>query len=253
MHKYMKTALLFISLSIISLIFPGCGDKQDNSPQALETKKIVESFIQSYNKGDADSCIGLLSKDIVVEQKALHDVKSQDVRSVHEALKSNIAWKHNWKIIKYLNNSENSITLLVDESGDDIKLIGIDSISSENSFEVKDGKIAKIVTVIDRKLAEQLASKTAGGIGIKTDIKPDRIIITDVTANFPAEKAGLKQGDDIMAIDGINCSDMRPGEQTIRIRGPVNSKVLLKVRHSDSNKTFDIELIRADLSKLPSK
>ncbi len=253
MQKYIKTASLFISLSIVCLIFSGCGNKQDNSLQALETKKIVESFIQSYNKGDADSCIGLLSKDIVVEQKALQDVKSQDVRSVHEAFKRNIAWKHNWKIIKYLDNTKNSVTLLIEESGDDIRLIGIDSISYKNSFEVKDRKIAKIVTVIDKKLTEQLASKTAGGIGINTDIKPDRIIITDVTANSPAEKAGLKQGDDIMAIDGINCLDMRQGEQIIRIRGPINSKVLLKVRHPDSNETFNVELIRADLSKLPSK
>ncbi len=42
MQKYIKTASLFISLSIVCLIFSGCGDKQDNSPQALETKKVVE-------------------------------------------------------------------------------------------------------------------------------------------------------------------------------------------------------------------
>ena len=253
MNKYTRVALLFIALSTLCFTFAGCSAKQDNSAQASETKKIVESFIQSYNNGDADACIELLSSDIVVEQKGSQDFISQDVRSVHESIKNNIALKHNWKIIEYLKNTKSSVTMRIEESGEDIKLAGVDSVSSEVAFEVKDGKIVKIITVVDNNTVEQIANNTAGGIGVNIDIKPDRITIISVIANSPAEKAGLKQGYEIMAIDGKRCSDMKQGEQLIRIRGPVDSKVLLKVRRPDTEETYDVELIRADISKLSSK
>jgi C-terminal processing protease CtpA/Prc len=134
-----------------------------------------------------------------------------------------------------------------------MKLVGVGSVVGEITFEVKDGKIAKIATTVDKKTEEQIAKNVAGGIGIGTDIKPDRVIITSILANSPAEKAGLKQGYEIMAIDGIKCSDMKQGEQLIRIRGPVDSKVLLEVRRPDTQETYDVELIRADLSKLSGK
>ncbi|MFA4953851.1 MAG: PDZ domain-containing protein [Patescibacteria group bacterium] len=249
--KHTRGTILFIAFSILCFSLAGCRAKQDDSLQALETKKITESFIKSLNKGDADACIGLLSSDIAMTSQ---NVELPDVRSIHEAIKSDIEWKHNWKIIEYLSNTENVITIRAEVTGEDMKLAGVDSVVSEITFEVKDGKIAKIVTTVDKKTEKQIAKNVAGGIGVGTDIKPDRVIITSILANSPAEKAGLKQGYEIMAIDGIKCSDMKQqGEQLIRIRGPVDSKVLLEVRRPDTQETYDVELIRADLSKLSGK
>lgn len=248
--KHTRGTILFIAFSILCFSLAGCRAKQDDSLQALETKRIAESFIQSLNKGDADACIGLLSSDIAWTSQ---NVELPDVRSIHEAIKSDIEWKHNWKIIEYLSNTENVITIRAEVTGEDMKLAGVDSVISEITFEVKDGKIAKIITTVDKKTEEQIAKNVAGGVGVGTDIEPDRIIITSILANSPAEKAGLKQGYEIMAIDGIKCSDMKQGEQLIRIRGPVDSKVLLEVRRPDTQETYDVELIRADLSKLSGK
>jgi len=253
MNKCTRTALLLLALSILCFSLIGCSAKQDNSVQALETKKIAESFIQSYNNGDADACINLLKSDIIMEQTTLETIIYQDSRFIIETFKNNIALNHNWKVIEYLHNSENSITIRIEETGEDVKLAGIDFIGSEITFEVKDGKIAKIITVIDKKSVEQIAKNMNGGIGVGIDIKPDRVVITSVVANSPAEKVGLKQGDEIIEIDGIKCSDMKQGEQLVRIRGLVGSKILLKIRYSDTQETFIIELIRADISKLPSK
>ena len=110
-----------------------------------------------------------------------------------------------------------------------------------------------MITVIDKKAVEQITENMTGGIGVGTDIKADRVVIISIVANSPAEKAGLKPGDEIMAIDGIKCSDMKQGEQLIRIKGPVGSKVLLEVRRPDSQETYNVELVRVDLSKLSSK
>ena len=249
--KYTRGTILFIVFSILCFSLAGCRAKQDDSLQALETKKIVESFIQSLNKGNADACIGLLSSDIAMTSQ---NVELPDVRSIQEAFKSDVEWKHGWKIMEYLSNTENVITIRAEVTGEDFKLVGVGSVVSEIIFEVKDGKIAKIITTIDKKTEEQIAKHMAGGIGVGIGIKPDRIVMTSILANSPAEKAGLKQGYEIMAIDGIKCSDMkRQGEQLIRIRGPVDSKVLLEVRRLDTQETYDVELIRADLSKLSGK
>lgn len=250
-NKYTKAILLLIVLSTLYFSFAGCSTKQDDSLQALKTKKIAESFIKSYNDGDADACIGLLKSDIIVEQTVMETVINKDSRSIIEALKNNIALNHNWRIVEYLNNTENSIKIRIEETGDDLKLAGVDSIGSDITFEVKDEKIAKMITVIDKKAVEQIAKNMTGGIGVGIDIKPDRIIITSIVANSPAEKAGLQVGYEIMAIDGIKCADMKQGEQSLRIRGPVGSKVLLEVRSPDSQETYDVELVRVDLSKLP--
>lgn len=250
MQRIVKIILLLAVFVSMCMFFSGCAKKQEDTAQALEIKKIAESFIESYNVGDADACIGMLSTDIVVEQKAVTDTKSQDQRSVHEALKNNIALKHMLKIVKVVSNTDHSVTFLIEESGSEMKLIGVDSITYEQSFEVKDAKISRIVTVIDKKLAERLASKTAGGIGIALDIKADRILISSISIGSPADDAGLKAGDEIMAIDGVNCSEMKQGEHVLRIRGAIGSKVVLTLRHSDSNEILNVEVIRADLSKL---
>jgi uncharacterized protein YcfL len=60
--KYMR---LLIALLMISIMISGCSSKQDVALQNSDQKILVESFIDYYNKGDADSVIGLLSKDIV--------------------------------------------------------------------------------------------------------------------------------------------------------------------------------------------
>jgi C-terminal processing protease CtpA/Prc len=248
-NKRISVAILIILLSALVVVFAGCSAAQDPSSQEAETKKTVDSFIQAYNTGDADACIALLDREIVTELKAgAQNVKSQDEKSVHETIRANIAMNHKWEILEYITNAQTSITIRISETGDDLKLAGVDSINSEVTFEVIDGKITTMTTTIDKATADQMAAKTAGGIGIGTETQPDRILIIGVAPNSPAEKAGLKAADEIMAIDGINCSEMKQGEQIIRIRGPIDSKVVLTINRPGDQKTFDVEIVRVDIS-----
>ncbi|MHB8280278.1 MAG: hypothetical protein ACYDIA_21890, partial [Candidatus Humimicrobiaceae bacterium] len=163
--KYMR---LLIALLIIPIMISGCSSKQNVALQNSDQKILVESFIDYYNKGDADLVIGLLSKDIVTEQKlGDKESKSIDIKSVHESIKHNILWKHNIKILKWTNTSGNIISVQIEESGDEYKMIGINTIRAEITFEIKDGKIIKIRTVIDKSTVDQMISKANGGIGVK--------------------------------------------------------------------------------------
>ncbi len=240
--KYMR---LLITLFIISIMIAGCSSKQDVVLQNSDQKILVESFIEYYNKGDADSVIGLLSKDIETEQKlGDQESKSADEKSVHESIKHNILWKHNIKILKWINASEKIISVQIEESGDEYKIIGIDTVQAEMTFEVKDGKIIKIRTLIDKDTVDQMISKANGGIGVKVEVSQNFITINEIAPGLPADKAGLKTGDMITAIDGINCSAMREGEGIIRLRGPINSKVTLTISHRGDGKPFDIVVVR---------
>src|SRR5665811_73660 len=148
--KYMRLLIVFF---MISITITGCSIKNDSALQNSDQKLLVQSFIEYYNKGDADSIIGLLSKDIVTEQKlGDQESKSIDVKSVHESLKYNILWKHYIKVLKWTSNSGNIISIQIEESGDEYKIMGVNTIPAEMTFEIKDGKIIKTRTVIDLSL-----------------------------------------------------------------------------------------------------
>jgi hypothetical protein len=66
-----------------------------------------------------------LSKGIVTEKKlGDQESKSTYVKSVHESIEHDILWKHNIKILKWANTSGNSISVQIEESDDEYKMIG---------------------------------------------------------------------------------------------------------------------------------
>ena len=245
--KYMR---LLILLLIISIMITGCSNNNDVALQNSDQKILAESFIEYYNKGDADSVIGLLSNDIVTEQKlGDQESKSVDVKSVHESIKHNILWNHNIRVLKWTNTNEDIISVQIEESADEYKIIGINAIQADMTFEIKDGKIIKIRTVIDKSTVDQIISKESGGIGVSVEVSQNFITINEIAPGLPADKAGLEKGDKIIAIDGIDCSTMREGEGLLRLRGPVNSKVTLTISRGDNEEPFDTVVERVDLSK----
>jgi len=246
----MKYIRLLIVLLMISTTITACSNKNDIDLQNSDQKILVESFIEYYNKGDADSVIGLLSEDIVMEQKlGDQESKSMDEKSVHDSIKYNILWNHNIKILKWTSTSGNIISAQIEESGDEYKIMGINSIRAEMTFEIKDGKIIKTRTVIDKSTVDQMILKASGGIGVSIEVSPNFITINEIAPGLPADKAGLKKGDMIIAIDGIECSAMREGESFLRLRGPIDSEVTLTISRGGDEKPFNVVVVRVDLSK----
>jgi len=266
--KYMR---LLIMLLMIAVVTTGCSSKQnatnpnqnttlessgknDTSVQSSEQKILVESFVDYYNKGDANSVIALLSSDIATEQNSGdQESKSMDEKSVHDSIKYNILWKHNLKILEWVNADGDNIIIQIEEYGDEYKIMGINTVLAEMTFGIKDKKIIKIRTVIDKSSVEQMILKASGGIGAKVEVYADFISISEVAPGLPADKAGVKTKDKIVAIDGIKCSLMREGEGFLRLRGPINSKVTLTISRGENEQPFDIIVTREDLSKAAVK
>ncbi|MBW4491581.1 MAG: PD40 domain-containing protein [Oscillatoria princeps RMCB-10] len=83
------------------------------------------------------------------------------------------------------------------------------------------------------------------GVGLSTKFKQEPKVLTveEVFQNSPAKKAGLKVGDQILAIDGKSTIGMSEEETTNLLRGEAGTKVILKI-YRQGKDAFDVTVIR---------
>ena len=89
-------------------------------------------------------------------------------------------------------------------------------------------------------------SGTFEGIGATVSTQNNQIVIVAPIENSPAERAGIKAGDVILAVDGESTDGWTQEKAVIKIRGPRGTKVQLKVRHSDG-KEEDLTIERDEI------
>ena len=89
---------------------------------------------------------------------------------------------------------------------------------------------------LDPKMYELMRSHTEGsfgGVGIVMGFKDNKITVISVMEGTPSEAAGIKTGDEIIAVDGVPTSEIEPEEVVLHIRGEIGSEVTLRVRRAD--------------------
>jgi len=84
------------------------------------------------------------------------------------------------------------------------------------------------------------------GIGATVQQKGDQIIIAGVLPSTPAEKAGMKAGDVITAVDGQSTKGWTADDAVNHIRGKANTQV--KVQVSRNGQTLNFTLTRAEIN-----
>lgn len=82
------------------------------------------------------------------------------------------------------------------------------------------------------------------GIGAEIAIKNERITIVAPLTDSPAEKAGLKAGDKILAIDGQDTLGMSLDFAVNNIRGPKGTEVTLTISRDNGEDPKDYKIIR---------
>jgi carboxyl-terminal processing protease len=85
------------------------------------------------------------------------------------------------------------------------------------------------------------------GIGAWVGDRDGSIVIIAPIPDSPADRAGIRAGDIIMAIDGESTIDLSIMDAVRIIRGPKGTPVLLQVLHEDSEEPDDIEIIRDEI------
>ena len=89
------------------------------------------------------------------------------------------------------------------------------------------------------------------GIGAWVDTSGDKLVIISPMPDSPAEKAGIKPGDVVVAIDGESMEGLTPSQALERILGPADSVILLTIAREGSDALLEFELQRAVIP-LPS-
>lgn len=96
--------------------------------------------------------------------------------------------------------------------------------------------------------AEEFAQELKGtfdGIGAEIGIKNEMLTIVAPLADSPAERAGLRAGDKILAIEGESTAGMPLDVAVRKIRGEKGTEVTLMISRSGVAEPFEVKLIRA--------
>lgn len=100
---------------------------------------------------------------------------------------------------------------------------------------------------MEPKIAKEFSDDLAGtfeGIGAEIGKRDNIITIVAPLADMPAEKAGLKAGDQIYAINGESTAGLAIDEAVSKIRGPKGTEVTLTIFRKGFEKPEDFKIIR---------
>lgn len=92
--------------------------------------------------------------------------------------------------------------------------------------------------------AEILSRGNYAGIGIDAGYRDGKIVIIAPQDGGPADRKGIKTGDEIIAINGISTQNLQPDEVQSLTMGEVGSKIVLTIRRYGVEQDLDFELKR---------
>jgi carboxyl-terminal processing protease len=101
--------------------------------------------------------------------------------------------------------------------------------------------ISHIVLMPPRAVDERMTQRKVG-IGIRINVVPEGVLVTNTIPGAPAEKAGIEPGDIIMEADGHKVEASNP---TTHIAGDEGTVVVLKVKKNDGKTVRDYKVTRA--------
>jgi carboxyl-terminal processing protease len=111
----------------------------------------------------------------------------------------------------------------------------------------------RFLTPQDVQTEKQQLSGTLVGIGVdlQQDAKTKQISISETILGTPADKAGIKRGDIIVAVNGTNVVGKDISTVIPLIKGAAGTNVTLKVERPATNQTLSFTMKRAEI-QVPS-
>ena len=101
------------------------------------------------------------------------------------------------------------------------------------------------------KQEEEFTKGEYKGIGAEIKMKNGQVTIVTPLDGSPAQKAGLKPGDVIVAVDGNNVAGLGLGQVVSQIVGPVGTSVRLRILNPATKEIREITLQRAKIKENP--
>jgi carboxyl-terminal processing protease len=101
------------------------------------------------------------------------------------------------------------------------------------------------MTPTEYKEANSLLAGSYAGIGSLVDTSGKFLTITKPYPGSPAEKADLQPGDQIIAVDGQDVSNLLPEAVRQKVLGPEGTSVKLTIQRPGQEASFDVTITRA--------
>lgn len=86
-----------------------------------------------------------------------------------------------------------------------------------------------------------------GGIGSTIHYRDGGVYISDPYRGFPADKAGLRPGDKILAINGESTTGKNSSDVSAMLKGQAGTSLVLTLERKSRLKPFDVELTRQEI------
>ena len=96
----------------------------------------------------------------------------------------------------------------------------------------------------DFKEMQEATSGEFFGVGIEISTENNQLIVVSPIEDTPADKAGVKAGDLMLAADGQPTQDMGTQEAVSKIRGPKGTEVELLIRHKEAKAPTTVKIVR---------
>ncbi|QRK04026.1 S41 family peptidase [Archangium violaceum] len=90
-----------------------------------------------------------------------------------------------------------------------------------------------------------------GGLGIEVARKGEGIVVVAPIDDTPAARAGIRAGDELVAIDGESLQGLGLSDVLQRMRGPAGKRVLLTIMREGFNAPRELAIIRDHIRIIP--
>lgn len=156
---------------------------------------------------------------------------------------------------------------LLMHSNDVAKIVTVVSLIKNNylnDFETDDmfeGVIAGIVASLGDKYSTYYTKEETktlfssiqgvfGGIGVYVPSDSEKTIVSGTVKDGAAERAGIRQNDVIIAVDGENVTRLSSDEVVAKIRGEIGTEVQISVMRQSDNSIHDFTIIREAVNEI---
>ena len=83
-----------------------------------------------------------------------------------------------------------------------------------------------------------------GGVGVEVDFRGEYVLVIAPIEGSPAERAGVRSGDHIVAIDNTDVRDKSPDDLIRLMRGAAGTKVVLSIKRGGKDALLHLTLTR---------
>jgi carboxyl-terminal processing protease len=106
----------------------------------------------------------------------------------------------------------------------------------------------QFLTRTERQFQQASLRGRFGGIGAEISVQNDRPVVVAPMDGTPAQRAGIRPGDVILAVEGEDTARMPLEQVILKVRGPEGTPIRLTIQHAGEAEPVDITITREEIS-----